>query len=343
MWPTEFSPKAQQLIDRLAAIDYENPKICQQRIQDAFSQHLKALNLRDRPIKIYDQSLEDLDRYTLLDTFDAEWYWAYKAMLEAAWPYQIPSYAAWEATRNSVRDAAWDTIFNRFNEDLYDFDWSFEKSLPSGSADQAGRYAMKAVECVNSKASSPQHDQFCAVWMPFVDALEAGLFWFWVTPTEVMVLTLPVMRFQDNQLHAEDGQPALVWSNGAEYYFWQGIHVFDEESIFSNKYGDVSESWKSEWLLEESNAEFRRVLIQGIGYERIVQDLEAVEIDTWREYSLLKIEADIDVEPIYLLKMTCPSTNHIHVLRTPPDITSAREAIAWCNWEIDPEQFSVES
>jgi hypothetical protein len=55
------------------------------------------------------------------------------------------------------------------------------------------------------------------------------------------------------------------------------------------------------------------------------------------------IYADIDLEPIHLLKMTCPSTNHIHVLRAPPDISSAREAIAWCNWEIDPDQFSVES
>lgn len=36
---------------------------------------------------------------------------------------------------------------------------------------------------------------------------------------------------------------------------------------------------------------------------------------------------EIDVEPIHLLKMTCPSTRHIHVLRVPPDIFSAREAI----------------
>lgn len=74
-----------------------------------------------------------------------------------------------------------------------------------------------------------------------------------------------------------------------------------------------------------------------------MQELEAVELDAWREYSLLKIQADVDVEPIRLLKMTCPSTNHIHVLRIPPDLTSAREAIAWCNWGIDPEAFVVET
>lgn len=101
--------------------------------------------------------------------------------------------------------------------------------------------------------------------------------------------------------------------------------------------------WKAEWLLTENNAEIRRVLIQQIGYERICEELQTTELDSWREYTLLKIEANVDDEPIHLLKMTCPSTNRIHVLRTPPNITSAREAIAWCNWEIDPEAFVVET
>jgi Leucine-rich repeat (LRR) protein len=111
----------------------------------------------------------------------------------------------------------------------------------------------------------------------------------------------------------------------------------------SRQYWTHLSQWKAEWLLTENNAELRRVLIQQIGYDRICEELKTVELDSWREYTLLKIDANVDVEPIHLLKMICPSTNRIHVLRTPPDITSAREAIAWCNWDIDPEQFSVES
>jgi hypothetical protein len=61
--------------------------------------------------------------------------------------------------------------------------------------------------------------------------------------------------------------------------------------------------------------------------------LQAIELDYWQEYTLLKIDSDVDVEPIYLLKMTCPSTGYIHALRVPPDVPSAREAIAWVNWE----------
>jgi len=114
------------------------------------------------------------------------------------------------------------------------------------------------------------------------------------------------------------------------------------------KYWQPIEKWSSTWILEETNAELRRLLIQQIGYETVCQDLEAIELDHWREYCLLKISmfSHFDTEEdIYLLKMTCPSTSHFHVLRVPPPpvVNSAKEAIIWINWGIDPEQFSKET
>ncbi|PZV16764.1 MAG: hypothetical protein DCF22_04435 [Leptolyngbya sp.] len=100
--------------------------------------------------------------------------------------------------------------------------------------------------------------------------------------------------------------------------------------------------WRAEWLLTERNAEVRKLLIRQIGYDRICQELQAIKLDSWREYTLLKIDADVDIEPIYLLKMTCPSTGHIHALRVPPG-TSARKAIRWTNWDVDPETFAAET
>ena len=101
--------------------------------------------------------------------------------------------------------------------------------------------------------------------------------------------------------------------------------------------------WPATWLLSEHNAERRRLLIQVIGYERICQELQATELDTWREYTLLKIDEWVDVENICILKMTCPSTGYIHTIRVPPNIQSAREAVKWLNWGIDPEEFSVQT
>ncbi len=106
--------------------------------------------------------------------------------------------------------------------------------------------------------------------------------------------------------------------------------------------------------MDEVNAEIRSRLIQQIGYDRICQELDAKEISCWREYSLLKIdgieavydpdtEQETDREPMLLLKMTCPSTRHVHILRVPPEMTSAEAAITWINQGIHPDKFAMQT
>jgi leucine-rich repeat protein SHOC2 len=119
------------------------------------------------------------------------------------------------------------------------------------------------------------------------------------------------------------------------------------------RYWTDSSEWKSEWLLEESNAKIRHDLIAKIGYEKICHELNAVTVNTWREYTLLKIDGlgrvynlkrePIERVPMVLLKMTCPSTAHIHILRVPPEMTSAEEAITWVNHGIHPDTFAVQT
>ena len=140
----------------------------------------------------------------------------------------------------------------------------------------------------------------------------------------------------ENRLHAE-GEPAIQFADGYSLYSYHGVTL-------PEKYGKLHpREWQAQWLLEENNAERRRVLIQGIGYARICQELNATELDYWQEYTLLEIDEGVDVEPIYLLKMTCPSTGFIHALRVPPNIQSAREAIRWVNWGTDPDEFAIQT
>ncbi|MBD1890873.1 DUF6745 domain-containing protein [Coleofasciculus sp. FACHB-SPT9] len=161
-----------------------------------------------------------------------------------------------------------------------------------------------------------------------------------IFPYEKMVIVCdrPRILSLDNQqrLHAE-GAPAIQFADGYSLYVYHGVRL-------PEKYGKLHPTqWEAKWIIEEDNAELRRVLIQGIGYDRIAQELGAIELDSYQEYTLFKIDTDIDVEPISLLKMTCPSTGFIHVLRVPPEMISAREAIAWVNWGIKPEEFSVQT
>jgi internalin A len=145
------------------------------------------------------------------------------------------------------------------------------------------------------------------------------------------------LRFDSqNRLHAE-GKPAIEFADGWKFYYYHGLRL-------PEKYGKFHPTqWQSQWILAEENAGVRRVLIQAIGYVRICQELSAKQIDSWQEYALLQIDNTWDLEQIYLLKMTCPSTGLIHALRVPPNLTSAREAIRWVNWDIDPEEFSVQT
>lgn len=145
------------------------------------------------------------------------------------------------------------------------------------------------------------------------------------------------MCLDDEQFPHGEGFPAIQFSDGFSVYAYHGVKI-------PEKYGKIHpQQWQSQWLLEEENAELRRVLIQGIGYARISQDLQATRLDNWREYTLLRIDSDVDIEPINMLKMTCASTGYIHCLRVPPDVQNAKEAISWVNWDIDPESFAIET
>ena len=119
------------------------------------------------------------------------------------------------------------------------------------------------------------------------------------------------------------------------------------------RYWTKFSSWKAEWLLTENNIEIRRTLIEVLGYEKIFEELDAFAIDSWREYTLLEISnieniygdgwEPIGTESILLLRMICPSTRHTHVLRVPPEMVSAEDAVVWINHGIHPDQFTIQT
>ncbi|MBD2186304.1 hypothetical protein H6S82_29490 [Planktothrix sp. FACHB-1355] len=139
-----------------------------------------------------------------------------------------------------------------------------------------------------------------------------------------------------NRLHAE-GEAAIEFADGYSLYFYRGV-------MLPEKYGKLHpHQWQAQWLLQEGNVEVRRVLMPGIGYAKMCQELRVNEIDSWQEYTLLKLHHYFEYDGIFLLKMTCPSTGQIYALRVPPKMRSAREAIRWVNWGIDPEEFAVQT
>lgn len=81
-------------------------------------------------------------------------------------------------------------------------------------------------------------------------------------------------------------------------------------------------------IVRVHNAEVRRILIEDMGYERFLQQLNPQIIDKDEERELLRAEFPRE-ETMYFVKVRCPSTGTYYLLRVPPTMTKAKEAVAW--------------
>lgn len=98
---------------------------------------------------------------------------------------------------------------------------------------------------------------------------------------------------------------------------------------------------KAKWILSERNAEIRKLIIEKIGWTKILSDLDAKLVDQWNGYELYRIQPRDQFirESFQLLKMKCPSADSDYVLCVPPNFNTAKGAIRWVNRGIAPELF----
>jgi hypothetical protein len=91
-------------------------------------------------------------------------------------------------------------------------------------------------------------------------------------------------------------------------------------------------------------------------YARLCQELGTRVLDSWQEYTLLRLPIHDDpshaalwlgpsivdgLEATYVLKTTCPSSGKIYAVRVPPNLYSAKEAASWIDQGINSEHSAV--
>ncbi|KKT85057.1 MAG: MORN variant repeat protein [candidate division WWE3 bacterium GW2011_GWC2_44_9] len=82
-------------------------------------------------------------------------------------------------------------------------------------------------------------------------------------------------------------------------------------------------------ILKIRNAAVRRICLEQFGYARFLAQMKGETIDKSGEQELLKVEWHHREEPIYLVKVRCPSTGCFYTLRVPPSTKTVRQGIAW--------------
>ncbi|MBP5976253.1 hypothetical protein HW132_26865 [Brasilonema sp. CT11] len=116
---------------------------------------------------------------------------------------------------------------------------------------------------------------------------------------------------------------------------WRGVQVSDRIAF-------ESQSITGQDILNVENVELRRVLIERLGYETFLQQVGGLirdrDTDAGGERQLVYIPFEDD-EPLMVLKVTCPSTGHTHILRVPPYMRSCHQAAAWIAGFTNPDDY----
>jgi hypothetical protein len=136
------------------------------------------------------------------------------------------------------------------------------------------------------------------------------------------------------RLHYDNG-PALAYSDGFKEYAWDGVlvpsFVIMEPELIT--VGTIESM---------QNIEVRRIMLERYGITKYVQDAEIIPVQEDEFGTLYRREFPGD-EALVLLKVINSSpepdgTFREYFLRVPPDITTARQAVAW-TFDIDPEFY----
>jgi uncharacterized protein DUF6745 len=116
---------------------------------------------------------------------------------------------------------------------------------------------------------------------------------------------------------------------------WRGVPI-DARIAFQPETITASE------VLDQSNAELRRVLLERMGYDAFLNQAHAQTLDCDRdkggERRLLKVELAGD-EPLVCVSVICPSTDRQYLIRVPPTMRSCRQAVAWVAGFDNPDDY----
>lgn len=121
------------------------------------------------------------------------------------------------------------------------------------------------------------------------------------------------------------------------------VKMYIKSVAVSGEINDLIKADKitAQHVLKAQNASVRRIYLEDLGCERFMSQLGGKVIDEDSDYELIRIEWHKREEPIFLVKVKCPSTGAFYTLRVPPDMKTVKEAIAW-TFGLQREEYHPE-
>jgi len=160
--------------------------------------------------------------------------------------------------------------------------------------------------------------------------------WWWPFEHAAILTDRATVLNRDDQgrLHSTS-EPAIGFADGQGIFAVHGVRV-PRRIIESPETITVTD------IRDEQNAEVRRVMMTLYGEGRFLEDMGAEVVDEYPGGTLLRaaIPDDEDLVMIRVLNSTPEpdGSRKTYFLRVPPDMTSAKEAVAW-TFNLDGDEY----
>ena len=106
---------------------------------------------------------------------------------------------------------------------------------------------------------------------------------------------------------------------------WRGVTISAQIAFFAD-------TLSANQILGEPNAEVRRVMIERVGFEKLLREVRAEVIhedrDPGGQRQLLRVRLKDD-EDLVCVSVRCPSTGRHYIIRVPPNMRTCHQAVAW--------------
>lgn len=213
--------EVEKIISRLNGVDPERPYFDPLAVEEAVRRHARLIGFRDVSFTWAmgpRQANSELEGVDFESPEACRWPLTMQAMQDQAVAELQRDEAVWQAYQEAQR-AAEERIAQALHLELFRLALF---NLLSGEAGQQGHNVASLVSSAlrdviaGASVESEALEDLNDAYLPFADAIMAGLGSFWIVGERFVCLPLPRLALENGAL-VSDGSPAAVWPNGEAY------------------------------------------------------------------------------------------------------------------------------
>ena len=215
--------EVEKIIARLNGIDPERPYFDPLVVEEAIGRHARLIGFQDISFTWTmgpQQANEELSGIDFDSSESCLWAERTRVMREQALA-ELNADPAISAAYLKAQEEAAERIADALHLDVFALTL---RNLISGDAGTRAYNVASLVTSVmrdvvaSSSVESERLEDLNEAYLPFADALMAGLGSFWIIGERFVCLPLPRLKLEKGAL-VSDGRPAAVWPNGEAYAF----------------------------------------------------------------------------------------------------------------------------